>query len=666
MCRVGGTVYALTGPNPRLWVFILMIFVVPVSNAQRAMPDDSLLYWMRDGVVVTGTRMLHETSRVTTAGESISGNELSAIAAVSIGDVLKQTAGSAVIEYGSRGSLQLASYRGMGAEYTAVYLNGIRLNSAQNGLADLARLQVASTESIDVARGGYSSLYGADAIGGVVNIRTSKTASPFSISAGGGSFGWRMMSFASGFSGSAGNVRVAGVYEAARNDYPISMQHEVLTPGTLRENADFVYRAVEARGDMHFAVSKTAMYARFSAGDVGVPGAIVSINQGKARQSDRELVATLSWLRAFGSRGLLDITGSAMFSGQSYSDPLLVVNGAALASDFRNFSADVTARGQLHVTPSLLASAGFEAGYAQLRSDDVSGMPQRHTLSAWVSGDAGLGSPADALHMYPALRVDALRELPSDRLILLVAPSLGLNMPLVAERLAIHGRIAHGEKLPTFNQMYWIPGGNPDLRPESALTAELGLGAASPEHGVRVDVTGHWADLIDRIIWMPQTSSYWAPRNIQHVVSRGVETSVRVDLPETGVGLRFNAQYLSAVKANSSFPGDATEGKQIPYTPWVSAAATLTWHASGGVDVSITPRFTGRRYGDETNSVAARLEPFFVADMAGSFGSDWAGMRWRVKAECLNVFDAVYESIALYPMPGRWFRATIFSELITQ
>jgi vitamin B12 transporter len=641
---------------------IVMFSLCAMAEAQEALPKDSALYWLRDGVLVTGMRGVRGTN--TAVVESFDAGEIAAIAAASVGDILKAGAGGSVIEYGPHGSLQLATYRGFGPEYTAVYLNGVRINQAQNSLVDFSRMPLASAESIEIARGGYSSLYGSDALGGVVSIRTSPSTSPLAVSLGGGSFGWRSASLSSGLAGARGSLRLSGYYEDARNDFPIASRTDRTAYGLVRANADCVQRVVEMQAAFNGAASRLALFSRYGSTEVGIPGALVSIDQGQARQSDRELISTISWLHMPGTRMLVEIAGSMLLSDEGYRDPRMVVNGTPLSSEYRNLSATLTARVEGSVLPWLHASTGLETQHARLTSDMVVGTPRRTSIAAWCTGDASLQADGEGMHVVPAFRVEAIdNHRQGDRLDWQVSPSLGFRIPVGTDRLAFRGRVAYGRKLPTFNQLYWSPGGNPALRSESALTSEVGVSASIPAVDARLDITGHWDDLHDRIIWMPVNAAYWAPRNIQRVASRGVEASCLLRVPGTDITIRCNGQYLSSTKASASFAGDSTEGKQLPYTPWLTAGLVVSWQASRMAQISITMRANGARYGDEMNSAAARLDPCVLSDAACVVTAPGSGLRWKLKAECFNLFDTAYESVQYYPMPGRSFKLTMFTDI---
>jgi outer membrane cobalamin receptor len=124
--------------------------------------------------------------------------------------------------------------------------------------------------------------------------------------------------------------------------------------------------------------------------------------------------------------------------------------------------------------------------------------------------------------------------------------------------------------------------------------------------------------------------------------------------------LRVHGQWISARKANASFEGDATQGKQLIYVPEFSGGAVATAELASWLQLTVTQQFTGSRYTTESND---RSLP------ACALTGVTAVLRWQLdaaqllfKPEVLNLFDTSYEIAALYPMPGRQFRLSLTTE----
>jgi outer membrane receptor for ferrienterochelin and colicins len=127
-----------------------------------------------DAIVVTATRGKSLTSEVPASVDVVGLETIELIAPQNMAEVLDNIQGVFIKDYGGIGGTKSISLRGSSAEQVLVLMNGQRLNNAQNGQVDFGTLSTEGIEKIEIIRGGSSALYGADAIGGVINIITKK------------------------------------------------------------------------------------------------------------------------------------------------------------------------------------------------------------------------------------------------------------------------------------------------------------------------------------------------------------------------------------------------------------------------------------------------------------------------------------------------------------
>ncbi|MBL0174886.1 MAG: TonB-dependent receptor [Ignavibacteria bacterium] len=640
-------------------VFLLVSTVVVMtsrSGAQASMPDDSLLYLLDREVVVTATRMPTPFERVPAATEVFHTEEIGRMPARSVADVLGMTTGVAVRVYGAEGSLRLASFRGLGPEYTVIYFNGVRMNDAQSGVVDVGRIALLNVGRIEIARGGYGALYGGDALGGIVDIRSGPLSSPLTLRAGGGSFGWKSMDGSVAFGSASARLRLSALYEDARNDFRFTVPRAPY--GEFRRTGSgSIARRVTAEGNALSGASALSVHATVGNSVTGVPGAFTQAGRPGAEQRDADASLALQLRHQLDPATLLEVVPSARFAREEYRDPATVLAGLPIDSRYDNASAGVIASLLRSFGDCARVLGGIEAGFASLASADIAGVPRRLSGALFTSAELRWnGLPA--LTFFPALRYDHLDDAPVHRTLDVLSPSIGAVWD-ASNVLSVRARISRGFRSPTFNQLFWRQGGNPLLRPEYSTSVETGLRIASRAGLPDLDVTLFRHDLTDKIVWMPGAGYFWTPKNIQHVLSQGVEA--RASGETLGGMLRYaaGAQWTSAVKRNSSFPGDATAGKQLVYTPLFSGTASVEVLPVSRLSCSVLARYTGERYSSETNDAASRLDGFVTVDAAASVSVDAMSAAWTLKAELLNVLDASYEVIAFYPMPPRAFRLSL-------
>lgn len=131
-------------------------------------------------VVVTATGTKYRINEVPVQTEIITRNELDKIAAKSIEEAITNITSS--IDFISSSMGTNIKINGMGGDYVVVLVNGKRLVKASGGYAELDKINPDNVEQIEIVKGATSTLYGSDAIGGVINIITKKTTNKISLS----------------------------------------------------------------------------------------------------------------------------------------------------------------------------------------------------------------------------------------------------------------------------------------------------------------------------------------------------------------------------------------------------------------------------------------------------------------------------------------------------
>ncbi|MFN3135868.1 MAG: TonB-dependent receptor plug domain-containing protein, partial [Candidatus Kryptonium sp.] len=126
-------------------------------------------------VTVTATRYQANTAEISNFVEIVNIETIKKTPSITLTDILKNATSIYIRDYGGTPAvLKTISLRGTGSEHTVFLLNGMRISSYQNGIFDLSLIPIHLIERIEIIHSNLSSLYGADAVGGVVNIITRK------------------------------------------------------------------------------------------------------------------------------------------------------------------------------------------------------------------------------------------------------------------------------------------------------------------------------------------------------------------------------------------------------------------------------------------------------------------------------------------------------------
>lgn len=184
-----------------------MLALTLASSALPALADPAI-----ESVIVTATRTPHRADEVILDTTVISSEEIARAGAGSVADLLRRQRGIEIVRNGGPGASTSVFLRGANSNQVVVLIDGVRIGSSTTGAASWNAIPLSGIDHIEIVYGPLSSLYGADAIGGVVQIFTKKSEGgpTFSASLGGGSYGARQLDAGvHGATGSAHSVSYA-------------------------------------------------------------------------------------------------------------------------------------------------------------------------------------------------------------------------------------------------------------------------------------------------------------------------------------------------------------------------------------------------------------------------------------------------------------------------
>ncbi|MBI4535371.1 MAG: TonB-dependent receptor plug domain-containing protein [Ignavibacteriae bacterium] len=623
--------------------------------------------YMFDEVVVTGTRT--PVSKTLSASRifTLSDKAIRAENADNLGEILVGRPGLVVRQYGGGGDLQIVSFRGMGAEHTAVLLDGLPIGNVQTGLTDLRLIPLDHVQSVELLRGGSSATYGSDAVGGVVNILTHTVAagSFARVEASAGSFGARRFSL----SAQAASTREFGVMagsstEYGRGNYAFAIDEGGKELQGVRTNSDYHARHLffKARWEPSERTRSTALLTSYRI-DRGTPGPVLIVaNQGIARQTDHQLMAAASYQTSFTEDLLWTFAGNFQNSYERY-----VNSSIAFPADnfYRNILMTLVSDVRYGFTPSVFFHSGVEWGNTWASGNALAARKTRPHVGLFVSSELHAGVSNLTASFYPLFRYDSFGSIGNA-----VSPKLGMNIRLGRQSagpvrnlgLTLHSTVGKDFRVPTLNQLYYAGAGgrgNLNLQPERSTSFDAGLSVDwALFGGHEIDFTYYSISTENRILWLPTSSPFiWSPVNFGRTLSTGFEVEFRWSPLADYVSIEGNYAFLDAKKKSRTSPDDPTFNKQLIYVPLetgsigVKARVPVRDGLVSEVFLWISDSFTGERFVVEDNSVS--LPGYHL--VAGNCGVEFRLLETsvRVKYEVANLFDEPYEVIPRFPMPLR-------------
>jgi outer membrane cobalamin receptor len=613
--------------------------------------------YLLDPVTSTATRMQSRASEVSSSVTVLPGTGLEEYQALDIGSAMQEVPGVFIRPYGALGDVRTASIRGSSAGQVLVLMDGQRMNSTQSGEVDLTTLPVEGIERVEIVRGGASALYGADAVGGVINVITKGRTVPEGMTANlklmTGSFGTREAEAKGDYSSGTTFTALSYRYLKSEGDFTY---HPASGVSARRVNADFLSHSLFGKErwsiDDRRTLSLTGQYFTNTSGD---PGTIAFPNT-QARKQNRNVLLDMAYDE--------DHEGVVRnFRIQSYYHNLLFNYEDPLAwVPILNNSHNVALGGETQTVLRFNDWNSLTAGYAY-RWDHFSGtsLPgeyQRGLHSAYLVDELAL-RPAflkgvQRIAILPALRWDRFSDFGAQ-----LSPKVGLVVNAGdGWLLSVKANYGRSFRAPTFNDLYWpadsYTAGNPNLKPERATDFDAGATLELPVlAGVGASLTWFGNSITDLILWAPGADWVWRPANVGKAEVHGIESGFFVSPWKDLLTLSWNYTRLNARSKSGSID---EYDKRLPDRPGDMHKVTLRTRY-GGLSAIVDFLSVGLRYTTASNSTF--LPSHRVFNIVVGYAWEMSKSTMEVKGEVGNVGDVDYQVMSGYPVPGREVRVSL-------
>ena len=591
-------------------------------QAQTASDDADDL----DEVIVTATRTAVTTDASLAAVEVIDRDAIQRSQATSLNELLRGRAGINISNQGGAGKLTSLFLRGAESDHVLVLVDGVRVGSATSGQAAFQDIPVAMIDRIEIVRGPRSSLYGSDAIGGVIQIFTRRDKGPaqFRFHIGAGSNGYREGGLGVGGSSERGWFGIDAGMQSTDGINACRGAGSPVFAGCFTSEPDrdgYENHSFSARGGVNIGDSVTLeAQALHASGHNEYDGSFVN-NSDIVQQV---VGAQLRW-KASDRFDLRFNVGS----NKDESDNFL---GSKSNGSFATRRDTASVQADIALADAQLLTLG--ADWLRDRLDTTTKYVEtRRTNRAVFAQYQGRFGSHD---LQLALRNDDNEQFGNETT---GTAAWGLSF---ADAWRVTASYGTAFKAPSFNELYFPGSGNPALRPESSKTFEAGIAWRGETTGVRLDL---FNTNTDDLIAFDFTT--FRPNNIQHARLRGAE--LRVDSTVLGWNLGASASWLDPENLSDG----PNRGNDLARRARETARLELD-RAFGKFRLGFTGVAEGGRYDNLANT--RRLGGFATLDLRAeyAFAADWT-----LQARAANVFDRAYETAAFYNQPGREFFVTL-------
>ncbi|MBK9394214.1 MAG: TonB-dependent vitamin B12 receptor [Uliginosibacterium sp.] len=564
-------------------------------------------------IVVTANRVARTADETLTAVDVITRQDIERSQAQSLPDLLRGLPGVQFANNGGPGKASALFLRGGNSDHCLVLLDGVKLGSATSGGAPLQDIPLEQVERIELVRGPRASLYGSEALSGVLQIFTRRSAQKTTLSLSGGSRGAYEGSVAGGFGSPAGWLNLGASRYGTRG---INAKDGGSAPESDRDGYHRSTAQIRGGGRWGEALSVDAE-ALHSEGRNQYDG---SPNESDFQQDLQALNLRYAPSERYGTSVKLaqNLDATSNFKNRAFASRFDTRrSSASWQNDITLVAGHQIVGGLDYQYDEILSSTTYDrskrtnkAAFAQYLADfgavDLQ-LAGRHDLSEQF-GHHSTGSLAAGYTFSPALRLRA---------------SYGTAF-----------------KAPSFNDLYWPNAGNPQLHPETSHTREIG---ANGRAGGFVWQTSLFRTRINNLIaWAPVSagSAIWMPSNVSQAHITGLELNASQRFGQTQVAAA--ATFLNP----KDHSGGASEGNLLVRRARQNGRIDLD-HDHGAWRFGASVLAVGKRYENAANSV--KLGGYATLDLRAEYRLAPA---WRIQARIENLLDKSYQTAYGYNQPG--------------
>ena len=600
-------------------VQLLTVLSLTILPTQSVFSDDQI-----ENIIVTGTRIPTQISESLSAVTLFQRADIERLQASDLFDLMSHVPGSSLVRNGGRGSSTSMSLRGNQSDHTLFLMDGVRIGSATTGGAALAAINLSTVQRIEIIRGPKSNLYGADAIGGVVNIITRKTelSRVLNVEAGFGSNGTQDTTILLGANGDKYSLTAvlnhldtdgidnteskAGINGDddgfTKDSMAINYQYQV----TDRALWKVTYNQNDTKADYDnncsigsWPNSSPVDCDIYSSGEVSALASTMDMNISEQWQTSFQIGHTIDE----GSERARNIDLSTTNNG----------------GKFNTKKTEATWVNTLGLAAGQALMLGLDYQKEEVDSSTVYNEESRENSAGFAQFQTQLG----AVDTNLGVRYDDNEQFGSHTTVSFLA---GIDL---SETLRLVGSFGEGFKAPTFNDLYYPGFGNASFVPEESKNIEIGLNA---DLGNVSATLALFNNNIENLI--QYNSATFASDQTAEVEITGLEFNVNTEV--SGWTLSLSGAVID--------PENKSNGKLLrrraEQSMMFDAGTTLN-----GVAIGVSVRSESHRYDDAANTV--RLGGYTTTAMRASYRIN---DNWLVKARVNNLTDKNYVTASSFSL----------------
>ncbi len=536
-----------------------------------------------------------------------------------LSQLLKKQISAYIKEQGS-GMTASISMRGSGASHTAVYWNGIPINSSLNGQTDFNTVFTSHYNRISIRKGGGSVLLGSGAIGGAINLENelqyiNKTKA-FLFGSIGSYDSYSTAAFVNHSTKKAA-LQVGFNGLSSENNYPYSNTEIVNENGEIM-NYSVLLNTGFKLNNKHNLYLKTL----FNNSDRNTSGTLYTTNNANLDYTNQSIL--LGWVhkntKSQGEFKTAYLKEDYKYTFNKNIPDIFSDNGSKKWYTNYGFYYNLNSKIILHTAANYEILKGEGTEIEESSRQKLSFLSSlHHTLSEKLQYNFNIRKEWSSVYKIPfVFSFDTKQQWYKNH--------------------ATSFNFSTNYRIPTLNDLYWQPGGNPDLIPEKSWSSELGY-----EWNYKASkfcINAFKSHSTDMIQWKPETAMYWKPVNIQSVTISGLEFSFKNSI------IMNHHKFTGHIHYSYTISKDDETQKQLIYVPNHMGGLLLSYTNEKWY-VEFDEQYNGSVYTSTSNTKS--IDDYWLSSI--SVKRNLFNKKLSVGMDINNIFDVDYQIIASRPMP---------------
>lgn len=631
-------------------ISLFLVFLSICFGNHTIAANDTLVHL--DEVIIHGDRFNTFTSGNRTI--EIDSSEIDLYNYSNIARLLNNRSSIFIKSYGP-GMLATPSLRGSSASQTAIIWNGFNIQSPMHGQNDFSIIPVFISDKIEVQHGSTGAIWGSGAVGGAININNTPIFNG-KISLESETDANSIENFNQQFLIKGSNKKIAATLRLFNknannsfNYYATGETDSVLTRKHAKLEQKGIMNELYYKSDLNYFINLRWWYQDNKR---NIPPSLYQSHSG-AYQDDETLRITTEIKKAF-TKGVIN----SQFA--FFDENIFFVDSAGIESlsKAKTWIQELDYKHVFNNNHNIVI--GVNNNIVTAAADNYASDKSLQRIAAFSSWK--WHNRKKSLHIFSSIRQEWQEntDIP-------FIPAAGFQYSFT-KNLFVKGNSGKSFRMPSFNDLYWVPGGNPNLEPESGWNQDISFQYFKyfknkdnnnfiDINKVNIEITGFHRIIDNWIIWLPQ-SGIWTPQNVMKVKSMGVETylSLNFNIGVVNNNLKIFYDYISSENEKQKSPNDASVGKQLIYVPKHNARTVFSGNYKS-LSIYYEHYYAGKRYTTSDNT--EWLDAYQTANIGIRYTFPVKEIFITSGIDAINLWNESYMVVSSNPMPLRYFRATI-------